>query len=114
MNCTLARKAQGLLRYGKQLGSDITTTPMTAQPPPERKSALARAGKRIVAGAKRLNKRVGEAEARLILRVFYYTVFGVVSLALRNGRRKSIEGEDRDEVTWSPRVSPGTDPTKQY
>ena len=81
---------------------------------PERKSALARAGKRILAGVKRVNKRVGEAEARLILRVFYYSVFGVVSLALRNGRRKSIESEDQAEVAWSPRVSPGTDPTKQY
>ena len=81
---------------------------------PERKSAFARVGKSIWTGVKRVNKVVGEAEARLILRVFYYTVFGVVSLALRRSRRKAIESEQAAEVAWSPRVSPGTDPTKQY
>jgi hypothetical protein len=78
-----------------------------------RKNALARAGKSVWSGIKRVNKRVGEAEARLILRVFYYTVFGVVSFALRRGRRKAIESEQA-EVVWSPRASSGTDPTKQY
>ena len=81
---------------------------------PQRQSALTRAGKSIWGGVKRVNKSVGEAEARLILRAFYYTVFGVVSLALRKKRRISIESEDQAEVAWSPRVSPGTDPTKQY
>jgi hypothetical protein len=81
---------------------------------PEREAALARVGKTVWAGIKRVNRRVGEAEARLILRIFYYTVFGVVSLVRRSGRRKSTEGKDQVEVTWSPRTSPGTDPTKQY
>jgi hypothetical protein len=76
-----------------------------------RKSALARAGKSVWGGIKRVNKVVGEAEARLILRVFYYTVFGVVSL-LR--RRKPTDGNEQAEVAWSPRSSPTTDPNKQY
>jgi hypothetical protein len=71
---------------------------------------LVRAGKRFLASARRLNKRAGEAEARLILRVFYYAVFGVLSLV----RRRPIDEEDGAEVAWSPRESPGTDPTKQY
>jgi hypothetical protein len=82
--------------------------------PSERGSVLARGGKRVWAGIKRVNKRVGEAEARLILRVFYYTVFGVVSLVRRNARRKSADGTAQADVVWSQRTSPGTDPTKQY
>jgi hypothetical protein len=78
---------------------------------PKRKGALARAGKSIWAGIKRVNKVVGEAEAQLILRVFYYTVFGVVSLVRR---RKPTDGQEQAEVAWSPRTSPGTDPNKQY
>jgi hypothetical protein len=81
---------------------------------PEGKGALARAGTRVWAGIKRVNKRVGEAEARLILRVFYYTVFGMVSLVRGKRRRTSTDGEEQIEVTWSPRTSPSTDPTKQY
>lgn len=79
-----------------------------------RKGALARAGSSVWRGIKRVNKRVGEAEARLILRVFYYTVFGVVSLVRRDGRKKSVETQDEAVVAWSPRASSGTDPTKQY
>jgi hypothetical protein len=81
---------------------------------PERNSAIARAAKTIWSGIKRVNKRVGEAEARLILRVFYYTVFGVVSLALRSRGGRTTENEQHAEVAWSPRASSGTDPTKQY
>jgi hypothetical protein len=80
----------------------------------ESKSAVVRAGKRFLSGLARLNRRVGAAEARLILRVFYLTVIGAASFALRKGRRKSIEAEESSKVAWSPRVSPGTDPTKQY
>ena len=80
----------------------------------EPQSALVRAGKRFLAGAARLNRRVGAAEARFILRVFYITVIGAASLVLRKARQKSIDEEERAEVAWSPRVSPGTDPTKQY
>jgi hypothetical protein len=81
---------------------------------PQSKNAIVRAGKSLFAGVKRLNKRVGAAEARLILRVFYLTVIGVASLALRSGRRKAMEAEENSEIAWAPRVSPGTDPTKQY
>ena len=82
--------------------------------PSEPQNAFVRAGKRFLSGAWRLNKRLGAAEARLILRVFYLTVIGAASLALRKGHRKAIEAEESAEVAWSPRVSPGTDPTKQY
>lgn len=77
-------------------------------------SAPVRAGKRFFAGVWRLNKRLGAAEARLILRVFYLTVIGAASLVLRKGHRESIEAEESAEVAWSPRASTGTDPTKQY
>ena len=78
------------------------------------RNVLVRAGKGLWTGVKRVNKVVGAAEARLILRVFYLTVIGSASLALRKSRRKSIEAEEHADVTWSPRVSPGTDPNKQY
>ena len=85
--------------------------PTAAGTSPERKSALARAGRSVWGGIKRVNKVVGEAEARLILRVFYYTVFGVVHLVRR---RKPTDGNEQAEVAWSPRSSPTTDPDKQY
>jgi hypothetical protein len=81
-----------------------------AEAPAAKGNTFVRGGKRFLAGARRLNKRVGEAEARLILRVFYYAVFGVLSLV----RRRSIDDDNSAEVAWSPRESPGTDPTKQY
>jgi hypothetical protein len=76
----------------------------------ESPNAVVRGAKRFWAAARRLNKRAGEAEARLILRVFYFTVFGVLRLV----RRDPIEIADSGEVAWSPRESSGTDPTKQY
>jgi len=90
-------------------GRGAATAPASAP-----KNVLARAGKGLWAGVKRVNKVVGAAEARLILRVFYLTVIGAASLALRKSHRKSIEAEEHAEVAWSPRVSPGTDPNKQY
>jgi hypothetical protein len=80
------------------------------EPSAESPNAVVRAAKRFWAAARRLNKRAGEAEARLILKVFYFTVFGVLRLV----RRNPIDIEDAGEVVWSPRESPGTDPTKQY
>jgi hypothetical protein len=77
----------------------------------ERRNVLVRVGKSVWGGIKRVNKVVGEAEARLILRVFYYTVFGVVSLVRR---RKPTDGNEQAEVAWSPRTSTSTDPNKQY
>ncbi len=94
--------------------SPIDGRKITVAASPERKNAITRTGKSIWTVVKRVNKVVGEAEARLILRVFYYSVFGVVSLALKSKGRKSTESVEQAEVAWSPRVSPGTDPTKQY
>lgn len=85
-----------------------------AKPEAERRNVLIRVGKSVWSGIKRVNRRVGEAEARLILRVFYYTVFGVVSLVRGKRARQEIEGSESSEVKWLPRSSTGTDPTKQY
>ncbi len=81
---------------------------------PKQQGAGPGALSRLVTGAKRLSKRVGQAEATLILRIFYVVVFGGVALVMRGKRRQLLTLEDSGPVAWLPRRAPGTDPTKQY
>ncbi|HUO04928.1 MAG TPA: hypothetical protein VMU16_06995 [Candidatus Binataceae bacterium] len=70
--------------------------------------------RRFFAAASRLSKRVGQAEAAFILRIFYVVVFGGVAIVLRRRRRNLLALDETGPATWSPRRESAIDPEKQY
>ncbi|HWQ54833.1 MAG TPA: hypothetical protein VN442_14195 [Bryobacteraceae bacterium] len=58
--------------------------------------------KRVWAAWKRVARRIGDWQARVLLTIFYYTVFAPFALLARSARKP--------RCGWQPRPDPDNDP----